>query len=75
MESEKPADGLDRHDAGKTEALDDGGVRVEVRRDGCLVQLSFNSSNEYASIELYDHLVRSIQAGSLRLDLGPRAGK
>ena len=75
MESEKPADGLDRHDAGKTEALDDGGVRVDVSRDGCVVRLSFSSNNEYASIELYDHLVRSIQAGSLRLDLGPRAEK
>ncbi len=75
MEPEKPAGGLDRPDARKTEAPDNGGVRVDVSRDGCMVQLSFSSNNEYASIELYDHLVRSIQGGSLRLDLGPRAGK
>lgn len=48
-----------------------GGCKVSVRRTGQMVEITLTSSNDYAAIELYDSLVRSVQKGCLRLELGP----
>ncbi len=48
-----------------------GGFEVSVRRTGRVVEIALASSSDYAAIELYDTLVRSVQRGSLRLELGP----
>ncbi len=48
-----------------------GGCEVSVRRTGRVVEITLTSSNDYAAIELYDSLVRSVRKGSLRLELGP----
>ena len=49
-----------------------GGYQVAVRRTGQAVEITLTSSNEYASIELYDSLVQSLRNGSLRLELNFR---
>ena len=46
-----------------------GGYEVAVCRTGQAVQITFTSSSEYTSIELYDSLVQAVRKGSLRLDL------
>lgn len=46
-----------------------GGCKVAIRRTGQSVEITLTSSSEYASIELYDSLVRSVDRGSLRLEL------
>lgn len=46
-----------------------GGYGIAARRTGQAVQITLTSSDEYASIELYDHLVQSIGEGSLRLEM------
>ena len=46
-----------------------GGYQVAIRRIGQAVEITLTSSNEYAGIELYDSLVRSLSKGSLRLEL------
>lgn len=46
-----------------------GGYKVGIRRTGQAVEITLTSSNEYASIELYDSLVQSLRKGSLRLEL------
>jgi hypothetical protein len=48
-----------------------GGCEVSVRRTGRVVEIALASSSDYATIELYDTLVRSVQKGSLRLELSP----
>lgn len=49
-----------------------GGYQVAIRRTGQAVEITLTSSNEYASIELYDSLVQSLRKGSLRLELNFR---
>jgi len=46
-----------------------GGCKVAVRRIGHSVEITLTSSNEYASIELYDSLVQTVKNGSLRLEV------
>ena len=46
-----------------------GGCKVAVRRTGQAVVITLTSSSEYASIELYDSLVQSVERGCLRLEL------
>jgi len=46
-----------------------GGYKVAVHRTGQVVQITLTSSDEYASIELYDSLVQSVRKGSLHLEL------
>lgn len=48
-----------------------GGCKLSVRRAGRMVEITLTFSNDYAAIELYDSLVRSVQKGCLRLKLGP----
>ena len=47
-----------------------GGFQVEIKRRGSVVEISLMSADEYTAIELYEHLVRSTQKGSLHLDIG-----
>lgn len=46
-----------------------GGYKIAIQRTGQAVQITLTSSDEYASIELYDNLVQSVRKGSLRLEL------
>ena len=46
-----------------------GGYTVGIRRTGAAVQITLTAGSEYASMELYDSLVRSAEKGCLRLDL------
>ena len=48
-----------------------GGYKIAIRRTGPAVEITLTSFSEYASIELYDNLVRSLERGSLRLELKP----
>ena len=45
------------------------GYRIAVHRTGQTVQITLTSSDEYASIELYDSLIQSVKKGCLRLEL------
>jgi len=50
------------------------GYGVAIRRVGQSVQITLTSGTEYASIELYDSLVQSIEKGFLRIELNlPRS--
>ncbi len=44
-------------------------LRVGIRRQGKMVEIVLTSRDDYAAIALYDHLVRSMQQGSLHLDI------
>jgi len=46
-----------------------GGYTIGIRRTGAAVTITLTSSSEYASMELYDSLVQSVEQGSLRLEL------
>lgn len=46
-----------------------GGYKIAIHRTSQAVQITLTSVDEYASIELYDSLVRSMRKGSLRLEL------
>lgn len=46
-----------------------GGYSIGIRRTGTAVQITLTAGSEYASMELYDSLVRSAQSGCLRLEL------
>lgn len=46
-----------------------GGYKIGIRRTGPAVEITLTSGSEYASIELYDSLVQSLERGSLRLEL------
>lgn len=46
-----------------------GGYTIGIRRTGTSVQITLTSANEYASMELYDSLVQSVERGCLRLEL------
>ena len=48
-----------------------GGYKIAIRRTGPTVEITLTSGSEYASIELYDRLVQSLERGSLRLELNP----
>jgi hypothetical protein len=48
------------------------GLGVGVTRNGTNVTLTFYAKDEYTSIELYDSLVRSVQAGKLDLNLSAK---
>ncbi len=39
-----------------------------------MVDITLTSRDDYAAMTLYDHLVRSMQEGSLRLDIGRTPG-
>ena len=45
------------------------GYKVAIRRTGPSVEITLTAGNEYASIELYDSLIQSINKGTLRLEL------
>lgn len=46
-----------------------GGYGITLRRTGQSVEITLTSTNEYASIELYDSLIQSLKKGSLRIEL------
>lgn len=46
-----------------------GGYTVGIRRTGAEVTITLTAASEYASMELYDNLVRSVESGSLHLEL------
>ena len=46
-----------------------GGYTIGIRRIGAAVEITLTSGSEYASMELYDSLVQSVERGSLRLEL------
>ena len=46
-----------------------GGYSIGIRRTGAAVTITLTSSSEYASMELYDSLVQSVERGFLRLEL------
>ncbi len=71
-EDDRAGRGLDpARPQGPGAALQDlaGGCKVSVGRTGQAVVITLTSSSEYASIELYDSLIQSVERGSLRLDL------
>ncbi len=45
------------------------GYKIGIRRDGHAVEITLTAGDDYASIELYDSLVQSAKAGSLRLEI------
>lgn len=45
------------------------GNKVGIRRMGRVAEITLTSSNEYATIELYDSLVQSMRNGSLRFEV------
>lgn len=47
----------------------ESGFGVAIRRNGRLVEITLLAANDYAGMQLYDMLVRSIQDGCLRLGL------
>ena len=47
------------------------GHTIGIRRTGLVVEITLTSANEYASIELYELLVRSAERGALHIELGP----
>ena len=44
-------------------------LQVGIRRQGNTVEIVLTSRDDYEAIALYDHLVRSLQEGSLHLDI------
>lgn len=46
-----------------------GGYTIGIRRTGAAVAITLTSSSEYASMELYDSLVQSVERGFLRLEM------
>ncbi len=45
------------------------GLQVGIRRQGKTVEIVLTSRDDYDAIALYDRLVRSMQQGSLHLDI------
>ena len=45
------------------------GYRIALRRNGSAVEITLTASDEYAGIELYDTLLRSVKSGHLRFEL------
>ena len=46
-----------------------GGYRIQVSRQGTAVHLSLMAVDEYAAVELYEHIVGALERGSLNLEL------
>lgn len=46
-----------------------GRYTIGMRRTGAAVTITLTSASEYASMELYDSLVQSVERGVLRLEL------
>ena len=44
-------------------------LQVGIRRQGNTVEIVLTSRDDYDAIALYDHLLRSLQQGSLHLDI------
>jgi len=71
-DSDKAGDGIKREPLQIPDAAVravEGGCKVAVHRTGQVMQITLTSSDEYASIKLYDSLVQSVRKGSLRLEL------
>jgi hypothetical protein len=63
--------GLDLSEAGQAISVTPNGkVHLTVSRRGQSVQMALRCSDEYAAIEVYERIVRSVKDGKLRLDLG-----
>ena len=45
------------------------GYSIALRRNGRSVEITLTASNDYASMELYDSLIRSIKSGHLRFEV------
>ncbi len=45
------------------------GYSIALRRNGPSVEITLTASNDYASMELYDSLIRSIKSGHLRFEI------
>ena len=45
------------------------GYKVAIHRIGLSVEITLTASDEYASMELYDSLIQSVNKGSLKLEL------
>ena len=45
------------------------GYRVALRRVGPSVEITLTASNDYAGMELYDSLMRSVKSGHLRFEI------
>jgi len=70
---ERKLDGIDplpSDDSNALPKLNPGGYKVGITRRGNKVQIEFTSNTEYASIELYDSLEKSLRAGALNIKLG-----
>ena len=52
----------------------DGGLCVDVGRRGSLVKLTITAQDDYGAIELYEHIVRSLERGRLVLCVGIAEG-
>lgn len=45
------------------------GYSIALRRNGPSVEITLTAGNDYASMELYDSLIRSIKSGHLRFEI------
>lgn len=45
------------------------GYRIALRRNGPAVEITLTAGNDYAAMELYDTLLRSVKSGHLRFEL------
>ena len=48
------------------------GFEIAIRRNGRVVEITFQATDDYAGMQLYDMLVRSVEDGCLRLELKTR---
>jgi DNA-binding protein YbaB len=42
---------------------------LTIERTASIVTIKLGCANEYAAIELYEHLIASVKAGNLKLDI------
>lgn len=45
------------------------GYSIALRRNGPSVEITLTAGNDYASMELFDSLIRSIKSGHLRFEI------
>ena len=45
------------------------GYSIALRRNGPSVEITLTAGNDYAGMELYDSLIRSIKSGHLRFEI------
>ncbi len=45
------------------------GYRIALRRNGASVEITLTASNDYAGMELYDSLLKSVKSGHLRFEI------